>query len=415
MPDLCRGGGASPNAAYGTTVTVTSTAVAILLERTLPRDTADFLAPLIAGAAYTLTTICSQPAPTAPTLTTDDMAALANYFDIVNFANAVAKLKDWFLAQYWSLVCVCSDGLPPGTQTIPVPPPVSINPGLPSGGAATPCFDVSGRFFAPAGNATVNLSDQFLPHTSQVTVTPQITGFSTLAWVIPAGTTGYTVTSQQDVPKPAQAVGSVEVFFYNATGGGLGFQTLTTGSGSGQATTTFSLTFPANSVSWQMGLPEQNVTTVGGFIRLQQFCQAGGSSALTTACCPPDEKVDLLLSQILGLVTLIQRQQVPFAYVPKVTHSALTGSGEIAVQGLLGVKVLPASIPPGAGVDLGDPDTLWLDSWINWGNADGWTTREWLRSSPFISMPSVAGQFTKVGYTLRPGLTVDIVELAREP
>jgi hypothetical protein len=122
-----------------------------------------------------------------------------------------------------------------------------------------------------------------------------------------------------------------------------------------------------------------------------------------------------LLQNIADLVKLIQRQQVPFAYVQGTDHPGLTGKGEISVQGLWGVKITPSNVPPGTGVDIGDPDTLWLDSWINWGNADGWSAREFLRSSPYISTPNFAGQYTKIGYSLEPQLTVDLRELVREP
>jgi hypothetical protein len=126
-------------------------------------------------------------------------------------------------------------------------------------------------------------------------------------------------------------------------------------------------------------------------------------------------QINDLANQILTAVTLVQRQAVPFAYVPGTAHNGLSGHGELSVSGLLGAKITPSAIPSWAGVVSGDPDALWLDSWINWGNADGWTSREFLRASPYVSLPQLAGQFTKIGYSLAPGLTVDLVELLREP
>ena len=138
-----------------------------------------------------------------------------------------------------------------------------------------------------------------------------------------------------------------------------------------------------------------------------------------TDCCARTEQIvrDLIgrLASMSDLVTLIQRQGVPFAYVAGTSHSGLTGSGELTVSGLIGAKVEPTTIPSSAGLITGDPDTLWLDSWVNWGNDDGWTKREFLQYSPYISLPRAAGQFTKIGYSLRPGLTVTITELEREP
>jgi hypothetical protein len=120
------------------------------------------------------------------------------------------------------------------------------------------------------------------------------------------------------------------------------------------------------------------------------------------------------VQQILSLVTLFQRQAVPFAYIEGATHSSLTGTGSLTVQGLLGVKVQSHSIPSDAGRDPGTPENVWLDSWINWGNADGFTPRELISTDSHLSIPAAAGQFTTIGYTLRPGLTIDVVELKRE-
>lgn len=153
--------------------------------------------------------------------------------------------------------------------------------------------------------------------------------------------------------------------------------------------------------------------------------QLYGCNPIGPQCCDqtnsqPNVNVDTTalsnaIAELNTLVTLIQRQAVPFAYNLSTVHPGLTGSGQISVADILGAKVIPASIPPSAGLEVGDPDSLWLDSWIRWGNADGWQQREFLTAAPFISMPQYAGQWTRLGYTLRAGLSVDITELVREP
>lgn len=145
---------------------------------------------------------------------------------------------------------------------------------------------------------------------------------------------------------------------------------------------------------------------------LRVYCN-GDTPGTQSACCPPDTATQSYLDSIFRLVSLIQRQAAPFSYVLGADHPGLTGNGVLNVSELLGMKLTPGTLPPDVGVAVGDPDTLWLDSWINWGNADGWTAREFLRSSPHLSLPAAAGQFTRLGYSLRPGLVVDATELVR--
>src|SRR5262249_30195977 len=102
---------------------------------------------------------------------------------------------------------------------------------------------------------------------------------------------------------------------------------------------------------------------------IELLCQ-GQTPGVEQACCS-DASQTALLQQIWKSVELIQRQNAPFAYIFSTPHSGLTGTGEFAVQGLLGVRVNVISSPPGAGSTLGHPDQIWHAGWINWGNVDG--------------------------------------------
>lgn len=143
------------------------------------------------------------------------------------------------------------------------------------------------------------------------------------------------------------------------------------------------------------------------------YCGSAAPTGVNTGCCPPDDVTLGLLQSILNMVTLIQRQEVPFAYIPGAAHSGLSGTGEIDVQGLIGAKIT-ASVPGRAGVDLGNPDVVYDIGWINWGNADGFIPREKLVTSPQLSFPNAAGSFTKIGYSIPSDVTITILELVRE-
>jgi hypothetical protein len=415
MPDLCRGSGSSANPVYGTVVAVTSTAIEAFLVTRMPRPVAQFFSPILAGITYDLETVCSGQAPTPVALTDQDVRDLSNIADPIPYFLAANKLKDWFLAQYWGVICVCGDGQPAAPVSAPALPTVGVNPGLPTGSPAPPCWDMRATTTQAVGTTPAvvnNMTARYLPGP----LVTGMTGVGTLdgASPIPPGTTQFTwsASSQWDQAGTGQAFADLVIFDDTKTVIAP-TPTLCAGNNVGAGET---LDLPAGA-KYLMIRATNNVPTSTWTMDLevQMFCEGQPPGSLVTPCCPPDPIISRRLDQILGLVTLLQRQVAPFAYVPGVLHSALTGHGELSVQGLLGVKVTPTTVPPGVGVDLGDPDTLWLESWINWGNPDGWHEREFLRSSPHVSLPALAGQYTKLGYTLRPGLVVDILELKREP
>jgi hypothetical protein len=139
----------------------------------------------------------------------------------------------------------------------------------------------------------------------------------------------------------------------------------------------------------------------------------GGGFSLP--CCPPDESTSALMQQILGYVQLIQRQIAPFAYVAGTAHAGLSGQGEISVQGLIGARVTLTTTTAAVGVVDGDPDVVFDAGWINFGDTSGFSSRRFINASPIQFFPPAAGQYTRIGYSLAPGVVATITELVREP
>jgi hypothetical protein len=153
----------------------------------------------------------------------------------------------------------------------------------------------------------------------------------------------------------------------------------------------------------------------------------GGAFAVPPLACDDTSLCEILgnialmlgsLQQQMAIVQpdvrLIQRQGVPFGYVPGPIHSALTGQGDFAVADILGLAVtfttLPSTYPPLAG----DPLTYHQIGKVSVGTADGWE-RSWQPThSPYMILP-VSGAVTKVGYTFPVGIVATITELLREP
>jgi hypothetical protein len=114
------------------------------------------------------------------------------------------------------------------------------------------------------------------------------------------------------------------------------------------------------------------------------------------------------------MVTLIQRQSVPFAYIASASHAGLAGSGELTVQGLIGLRITLTTIPSLVGSDAGDPLTYFQAGWLRWGDADGFSERRFIDASPLTWYPQPAGQYTRIAYSLNVGVVATIEELERE-
>jgi hypothetical protein len=379
------------------------------------------LAFLVGAKFYNLADLCSAAQPAQPTFNQDDFKALLpDVYPLSTGATAV-KVNQLVDRLVWEAACHCQDGT--------VVPPSVIPPVPGSGVIAQPSAQA-----CHAGGWTGNVPADATTQTfaNLVNVTNQVIGSGGAGVVINTGFGNYTMYpplpgatsvavtyTTSDTPQCVGTSVSVPMLHYSNTGTAVDGQLLLAGGGNGafpnwQQT----VQIPAGIKYWAFSVGVQgnncHPNPVPLTVKAQVFCGSAGPGVGSTPC-PPDPLTQALLQAILAMVTLIQRQQVPFAYVPGASHLALSGKGEISVQGLWGAKITPSNVPPGTGVDIGDPDTLWLDSWINWGNADGWSAREFLRSAPYISTPNFAGQYTKIGYSLEPQLTVDLVELVREP
>jgi len=114
------------------------------------------------------------------------------------------------------------------------------------------------------------------------------------------------------------------------------------------------------------------------------------------------------------LVTLIQRQGVPFGYLRGQVHAGLTGEGEIAVADILGLEIASTTVPGWLGLIVGDPDEVITLGRISLGVTGAWQSRHDVLHQVESLLP-ISGAITRVGYTFAPGVTATITELVREP
>lgn len=148
-------------------------------------------------------------------------------------------------------------------------------------------------------------------------------------------------------------------------------------------------------------------------ISVRFFCGGQVPGVAPTPCCPPDQISTGLLYQILNLVTLQQRQSNPFAYIAGSSHAGLTGSGTIAVQGILGA-LLNVSGLSHYGRDDGEPETYYRIGDLRFGTNDGYSMRIPIDTDSQVIFPESSGVYTVIAYNLEPGVTMTLTELLRE-
>lgn len=399
MTALCGGGTSGPIPGVAAVVDYSSGLIAsILASRGL-----SWLIPVIPLAGLPpliLSSFCGSDPPAVPTFTSAETNAVLQLQFGADFDSGVAKLKDMLLYNIWWDACHCTSGTPITYPTItpPAGTPIFQPPVAP---VAAPCMTQVHNLTAPLpiNRSTIASLDTWLglvPTVIRLKASTKTTAgagrpvrvdwnilnqaqTSTLATYFVA--LGVNQTFQADVPVPSGGMW-MQVFYNDDVTGG-------SGAGTGSGTTLLSATWEA-------------------------YCgQVPGS--LDKACCPPDQATQSYLDLILQTVTLIQRQAVPFAYVPGTAHAGLSGAGTIDISGLIGAKVAVTTIPTALG-RVGSTPTEYFDmGFLTFGTPDGYPQSYKLERESQVMLPARCGAFTVLAYDLHPGVVVTITELVREP
>lgn len=426
---ICTSGVSQPKSGVDTLVAYNGTVLAGLIEEFLGTAALP-LAALVGVLSFDTPSFCAADPPSLPSFTATDVANLVQEsilgisFDLTSDAKFTQLLQHFA----WYQLCECGSAPTPAPSAFTWPGGSSINS---TGGSTSPSQCADRTFGFNMANPTftyttsggdprnaIDLVPLMFPNELHHSITDATYGYTFTALDVgtpPPVSSTFTLSNMAPALSPTVPT-SISAIGYNASGAVVqSILNTVFYQGSGYSSPN-PFTVPITStVRYVVIVAEQSQTIANRAGTIEVAFKCASNNPFASPCCPPDPATNALLNQILTLVRLTQRQLAPFAYIASTAHTGLTGSGEIAVQGLLGAKVHPASIPNFAGVEAGDPDSLWLDSWIRWGNPDGWGQREFLTASPYVSLPNLAGQYTKLGYTLAPTLAVDITELTREP
>jgi hypothetical protein len=403
---ICTSGISQPKASSPASLSIDSGFMASLLPSPLNTWLVPFLSQLPPLQVASTATFCSIDPSALPVLDATVLEDLL-FPELAAFITAsgiVLQVVQYYL---WFSLCECSAGTQPtpsAGQSEPSGIP-AINPTtIVSPNQSTPCFSFDTGVVGPnsGGASSFAYPVGFTSGHNGATV-PQGASYVTLSASIQ--TAGGTHTNQ-----------GVSMQFYGA---------LPTSGAADSLSLTLTAVSPTQSVSLALGTTDRFfvVSWAGGTGNTDQidisfvfYCNGQLPGGTTSPCCAPDPTQTGLLNQILSLVTLIQRQDAPFAYVPGADHAGLTGDGVLTIADLIGVKVdITSTLPPGISEESGYTVVLYDVGWIQWGTADGFGPRQFIDCDPFMSLPALGGLYTQLAYSLHPGITVTITELDKEP
>jgi len=115
-----------------------------------------------------------------------------------------------------------------------------------------------------------------------------------------------------------------------------------------------------------------------------------------------------------SIIELVQREGVPFGMVPGSQHSGLSGSCAFDISGLVGCRVNVTAQPPYLTSDMENPPESFKFGDLTLAGQYGYLRKERLVKTPQLIYP-IPGFATQITYDLEPGVTIDLLELSREP
>lgn len=425
MTAICGGGTSGPKAGVVETVIFTSASIASILNNK-GGAWATLVAPMLGVIAYQAEQKCLTDPPADPGMTGADYQALLNVTDWAAFSTALGKLATLAEIAIWYEVCECKTITTPAAPTAPFEQPEDVGVASPVG--AGPCYQWSGDLvttyddfgtsssspnnytIVPFPKPTTHLwTPSFVP--GGVTVVPRQTAWNSVKWKAEV----LTPYAGQDVRVRTTISG---VTGLNSDGrftiGGSGSDLHLPGSGGGPSVIEGTNDWSFSGWSYLiMYLVHHNVNSpVTVRWTINAFC--GAPSGYSTTPCSPDPATLALLQQIYQLLTIVQRQHVPFAVVPGLEYLNLSGNGEITFSDpIVRAKVTLTTLPAHYGMAEGSPDAVFDVGRIALGTAEGYGASRVIASTPFVV--EVPSDVTRIGYSLGPGVVARIDTFAREP
>lgn len=407
MTVICSGGTSSAKPGFAQAIYIAPAAVAALLNN-IPTPWAVGLAAYIGSRTYDAATFCTTDPPAVPTFTASDIANLINPFNPFTYVPAQEKFQQLVDAFAWYQFCQCDTVTTPAPPTAPSEPSGApdVNPPSFPPTTASPCLTVERTVVVSAANTNAPI------------IGTGAQGSATGAVSLPSGYTR--VELDWDISNYSGSAASWQFQFnaFNAAGTFVDSAQSTFVIPPGSAHVSHTATLAnGQPVTYKVVAEPGSITApVTAHVLANFYCSGNTPTTPAAPCCPPDTTTATQIQLILDMVTLIQRQIAPFAFIDGPAHTGLTASGEITISDpLIGVRVDLTTVPARAGLIVGDPDRRFDAGYVSLGDADGWFGTVPIDTDNQLWQPRWSGAVTKIGYSLTPGVVATITELRREP
>lgn len=392
MTALCPGGGASaPKFGTSAVTLLASGALAVILDK-YGAGWLKWALPFLSLPELTVSSFCAADPPAIPTFSSAESQALIKFTLGSDFDSALTKFAALLQHLAWYELCQCITGTATALPAAPAPP------------AGTPVYSPSG------GETAVRCGTNTIGGQLDNTIYPG--GLSTQwsgAVPTPITSARITVFTAHNVA-PGVSI-TFQVQFTRADGSS--FVSPAFVRGPDTALTSQDVTVPLGTTRIDLlRTPNNAAGNTQYTMTVDVYCN--GQVPGGVGCCI-DPTIDIRLDAIMRMVTLIQRQAVPFGYVSGAVHAGLSGAGSFAIAGLLGAKVDLTTTPAQLGVSGSTPPKLFDAGYVTFGTPDGYPHSYRLEHDPQLILPARAGGFTTLAYDLHPGVVVTITELLREP
>lgn len=138
--------------------------------------------------------------------------------------------------------------------------------------------------------------------------------------------------------------------------------------------------------------------------------------------CAALEAIRADLNSLMGtaaatktLVELVQRYELPFAYIRGAQHSALTAQGSFAVSRLVGID-LDITARPATGLTLrGNPPYHWDLGWVSISDTNGMIEEKRVTRDSMLWLPRLMATAIAFSWDLFDGVVLNATELQAEP
>jgi hypothetical protein len=369
----------------------------------------------LAAITVDISQLCNTDPPADPGITSTDWLNMQNPADFINYIASAAKFYQLFKRYLWWQACECVTTPTPQSPTPPSAPAnlPAINPWGGSIVGAT-CWDASATTHPKTDGTYTNFLDWLPPITQSSDIGSGNRQSGALGWK------RVVWTNKWNTDGTHWTTGYAQIAWYNA--GGTIDRTDVANNVAMGATSILDVIPPSTSTQALFFLGgnfprvgADSVVTASVTTHLQVACVGEVIGGVPAPCCPPDPILSGQLTQLMGMVTLIQRQLAPFAYVPGAAHAGLSGSGHFAVQGLLGAKVTFTTLPDALGQSGNLPVEIFDAGYLTWNTPDGYPQSVRLDHNPYLSLPARCSVFTDLAYDLHASIVATITELKREP